>query len=237
MMEEKIFKSISRKDIVVEDIVDQLSRAILNGHFQPGDKLIELRLAEQFGVSRVPIREALSILEQIGLVEKTPYLGTFVSQLGEQEIIELHSLRRVLEGMAVRLLAERNRPEDLAYLLDITEQMREVVLGGNRSEILLLDADFHDALIKLTKHHLLIDIWEKVSIKMRRFLLLKRHHTHRTIQDVIAPHIQIVDAIRTGDPVLAEKELSAHLSQVEDSFMQAIKKGEKLTQYQKNSSL
>jgi DNA-binding GntR family transcriptional regulator len=218
MAEDELFRRITRQNVLVEDIIAQVSQSILSGRLGSGDKLVESRLAEQLGVSRIPVREALRKLEQLGLVEKIPYQGTFVSRLDDHEIIELHGLRKVLESMAVRLLAEKRDPAALNALTGLINKMQTVAKEGDRSRVLLVDAEFHDSLIHLTGHNLLIDAWRPVSLKLRRFLVLNRRDIYHTIEDKVPPHKEIVDAIRAGDPDLAEKAIQKHLSSVESTF-------------------
>lgn len=225
-MESNIFKYINRQDGYAGEIFEQISNAILLGKLQPGDKLIEERLAEQLGVSRIPIRDALRHLEQLGLVEKIPYKGNFVSKLGENEIIELHSLRRVLEGMAIKLITERKDTNAIKTLGDIINKMKNLAETGDRRMILILDADFHDAIVHNSGHSLLNDVWSLVSLKMRRFLLLKIEHTHNTIEEVVDVHLRILNAIESGDPQIAEKEIINHLLKVEKKFKTSINNGD-----------
>src|SRR5689334_6479515 len=116
MMIQKVFEQIARSDPLVEVVRQQITQAIITGVLKPGDKLVEARLGEQLGVSRVPLREAFRRLEQIGLVEKIPNRGTFVSTLNEQDVKELHTVRELHEGLAARLLAERTDPAAVARL-------------------------------------------------------------------------------------------------------------------------
>lgn len=222
MIRENVFTEIPRKETVVNDVVQQVTDAIINGYLEPGDQLVEERMAEQFGVSRAPIREALHQLQVLGLVEKRPYRGSFVSTVNEREIVELQKLREVLEDMAVRLCTE-NLTEELARTLQaIVDNMARVAGMGDRRQILVYDADFHDAIVHCSGNQLLADVWELVSVKMRRFLYLKRHHTHRRIEDVVTAHRAILDAIKTGDPDQASAALQAHLTHVEDRFRSEI---------------
>ena len=219
MIKEELFRPVVRQFLLVEDIVAQVSESILSGKLQPGEKLVENRLAEQLGVSRGPVREAIHKLEQLGLVEKIPYQGTSVSRLDDREIIELHEMRKVLESMAVRLLAEKRDPVIVATLSEIIEKMQKVANEGDHSKLILVDADFHDSLIHLTNHTLLNDAWKPVSMKLRRFLMLNRRDIYKTLEDKIPPHQEVVEAIRLGDANLAEAAIRKHLSSVESIFL------------------
>jgi DNA-binding GntR family transcriptional regulator len=220
-----VFQKIPKHDSLVSHVLEQIINAIVNGQLRAEDKLVEERLAEQLGVSRGPVREAIRQLESLGLVTKRPYKGAFVSDLDENEVVEMQAVRLVLEGMAVRLLIENATPEKLAAIEEIISSMREVATRGDRRQILVHDADFHDALVKLSGNGVLADTWEPLSIKMRRFLFLKRRHTHRDIQDVVSAHEKILDAIRSGDPDKAEEALHDHLRSVKVTFSQPTEDG------------
>lgn len=224
MVSENVFTEIPRKESVVHDVVQQVTAAIVNGHLEPGDQLVEERMAEQFGVSRAPIREALHQLQVLGLVEKRPYRGAFVSTIDEREVMELQELRVVLEDMAVRLCAANPSDDAISTLETIVDNMAQVAGKGDRRQILVYDADFHDAIVQYSGNQLLADVWDLVSVKMRRFLYLKRHHTHERIEDVVTAHAAILDAIKIGDPDQASNALQAHLRQVKERIYNKVRR-------------
>ncbi len=228
MIKKNVFTKIPQKESLVSDVVQQITEAIIHGHLKPGDKLVEERLTEQLGVSRAPIREALRQLEVLGLVDKRPYRGSFVSTIDKDEVVELHDLRVVLEDMAVRLCTTNLTEEIVTTLEEITAGMARVAEQGDRRQILVYDADFHDAMVYLSGNKLLADVWELVSARIRRFLYLKRHHTHERIEEVVTAHAAILGAICTRDPEKASVALQDHLSQVEDRFREEINKGDEI---------
>jgi DNA-binding GntR family transcriptional regulator len=211
-MSENNLHQIERGDPLVEVVLQKITGAIVTGELRPEDKLVETRLADQLGVSRGPVREAFRRLEQMGLVEKIPYRGTFVSTLTDHDINELHSVREPLEGLAARLLAEQQDPRALAKLEDILERMRRTAAAGQQSQIIELDAGFHDALIHLSEHKLLREIWTPVSVRLHRFLLLKRQRLYRTLAEVTLLHEPIVQAILAGDAGAAEAAARDHVA-------------------------
>ena len=211
-MNENTFNQIQRADPLVESVLQNISEAIVIGRLQPGNKLVETQLAEQLGVSRGPVREAIRRLEQMGLVEKIPYRGTFVSQLTNFDIEELYSVREPLEGMAARLLAQRQDTVALDSLNAIIKGMSQAAETSDKSKIVTLDADFHDSLISLCNHKLLNEIWAPVSIRMHRFLLLKNKNRYENdLRIVVHLHTPIVDAIAAGDGTEAEMAARKHI--------------------------
>ncbi|MEW5815423.1 MAG: GntR family transcriptional regulator [Spirochaetota bacterium] len=220
-MKKTIFNQIERSDPLVESAFQRITEAIVNKRLHPGDKLVETRLGEQLGVSRGPVREALSRLEQMGMVQKIPYRGAFVSTLTERDIEELHSVREPLEGLAVRLLARQRNPKAIAKLEALLEAMRQAAVAGRQSRVVSLDADFHDALIALSEHKLLQEIWVTVSVRLRRFLLLKIKRLYRTLDEAVAIHEPIVQAIAAGQEDQAEAEARNHVAEAGRVWNQA----------------
>jgi len=194
-------------------VVEQLMEAILNGRLTPGARLVENTVGKMMGVSRGPVREAFRRLEQLGLVERLPYRGTFISGLSSADVEELYAVRARLEGLAARLVAERNDPQGLQQLEAIIAAMQQDPGGEDRVRLIALDADFHDALIRLSGHRLLIEVWSVVRVRLRRFLLLKKQRLYRTPQEAMQLHAPIVDAIRRADPDKAEEEARRHVDQ------------------------
>ena len=209
--ETKGFEEIERTDLLAKSVLQQITDAIVSGRLHPGDKLVEARLARQLGVSRGPVREAIRRLEQMGLVEKIPYRGAFVSRLTQSDIEELHNMRELLEGLAARLLAERRDPKAIARLQAILDDMRQAATSGDPSKIIALDADFHDVLIELSGHKLLREVWMIVSGRLRRFLVLRRHRLYGTLEEAVQLHESIVRAIAAGDAEQAEAKTRRHV--------------------------
>jgi DNA-binding GntR family transcriptional regulator len=210
-MSQKVFEQIVRSDTLVEVVIQQITDAIVTGRLRPGDKLVEAHMGQQFGVSRAPLREAFQRLEQIGLVEKIPNRGTFVSTLTERDVKELHNVRELLEGLAARLLAERRDSHGIGRLNAILDAMRQAADDDDQARMITLDADFHDALIELSDHKLLRELWVVTGVRLRRFLLLKRQRLYRTLADAAPIHEPIVQAIAAGDPTRAEAQARKHV--------------------------
>ncbi len=210
-MSQKVFEPIIRSDSLVEVVIQQITDAIVTGRLQPGDKLVEAPMGQQLGVSRAPLREAFRRLEQIGLVEKIPNRGTFVSTLTERDVKELHNVRELLEGLAARLLAERRDPQVTERLNAILDAMRRAADEGDPSRMIRLDADFHEALIELSGHKLLGELWVVMGARLRRFLLLKRQRLYPSLADAAPLHEPIVQAIAAGDPARAEAQARKHV--------------------------
>lgn len=206
-----MFSEIQRGESLVEVILQRVTDAIVSGELRPDEKLVEARLAQDLGVSRGPVREAVRRLEQMGLVEKVPYMGTFVRGVSRQDIEELYEVRAELEGLAARKLATRKDPQHVAELRAILKKMEKAMKAERPSQLFLQDAAFHDTLIHLTENKLLSEIWNLVGTQLRRIILLKRDRPYHSLDEVIAVHVPIVEAIAGGDPQCAEAEARRHV--------------------------
>jgi DNA-binding GntR family transcriptional regulator len=127
-------------------VVKMLSAAILSGKYRPGDRLNESQIARELAISRIPVREALSQLQEQGLVENRERRGMFVTNLGEQEVLQISSLRIILETEALRLAQARMTPEILAELESLMARMDD--WDGTLLEAAALDLEFHRTLWK-----------------------------------------------------------------------------------------
>jgi DNA-binding GntR family transcriptional regulator len=128
-------------------VIADMRRRIIRGDIQPGEPLSELALAEEFGVSRTPVREALKQLQTEGLVEIRPRVGTFVTTPSRREITELFEMKELLEGAAARLLAQRGRVPEIDQLEENLRQADAAVKRDDRERYAELVEEFHDLLI------------------------------------------------------------------------------------------
>jgi DNA-binding GntR family transcriptional regulator len=128
-------------------VIAELRRRIIDGELKSGVNLSEIALAESFGVSRTPVREALKQLQTEGLVEIRPRVGTFVTTPSRREIIELFEMKEVLEGAAARLLARRGRVPELDRLEDNLVAADEAAADDDRARYAGLVEDFHNLIV------------------------------------------------------------------------------------------
>ena len=194
-----------------ERIADQLREMILDGALEPGAPLVEVSLAAELGVSRAPVREGLRILGLDGLVETVPYRGTTVRGLQRRDVEELHHIRTLHEGFAIRRIVATGRYRDVDALYACCDRM--AASGGDPSALNRLDEQFHTALVELADHAMLSSFWRTIAMQVRRVMAM----SNRRIADprVIAPnHRAIVDAIAAGAADRAVALLEAHVGDV-----------------------
>lgn len=199
-----------------EHIKRQVCDAILTGLFKPGARLIEATIAEQLGVSRAPVREALVSLEREGIVASLPRRGYFVINFTDKDIEEIYSLRTLLELEALRRAMPHFTSETLAAMQAIVDQLgQDTASGLDSSPTIQLDMLFHEMICRAADHSRLYSTWD--SMRLQTWLLIGL--TSRThIDDPDQPqarHQRILDAIADKDLPRAEKVLSEHLHDAE----------------------
>ncbi len=196
-----------------------LREAIVTGKIKPGEKLNEPKLAEQYQVSRGPLREAIRRLVSMGLVEHIPHVGASVIPLELNRIIELYEVREALEGMAAGLAATHmNEQEiaDLKKLLVIHRQHCE----NNAGEYMQTegDFDFHYLIIKSSRNALLT---QQLCNELYHLIRMYRFQTSRfktRSNRALIEHEQLIYAIENRDPALAELLMRRHISRAKESI-------------------
>jgi DNA-binding GntR family transcriptional regulator len=190
-----------------------LREAVVRGSFEPGRRLSENELAEMLGVSRTPIREALVRLADDRLVEIVPQLGTFVSRVSESAVADAQFIREALECAAVRLAAVRADREDIAALDAFVARQREVSAVSDFDRFLVLDEEFHAALMMLSGHGVAWSLAQRANGHLDRVRRLSLPQP-RYLAEMVAEHELIVEALRRADPDAAELAMRHHLRMV-----------------------
>jgi DNA-binding GntR family transcriptional regulator len=188
-----------------------LRESILAGLLKPGQPLRERVLAEELGISRTPIREALFILQGEGLVDLIPNRGATVRAVTARDIAQIYSLRAVLEAHAARVAAENRTERDLDQLEDAYARLRRLGAKGTAAEQAHGDFVFHSSISAATGSDLLQTIIRQVLTVTASY---RAHYAYRAQEVKVAnqQHRAILDALRDGDPDLAEKLVGEHLS-------------------------
>ncbi len=177
-------------------------------------RLDERRLSEGLGVSRTPIREAMTLLEQEGFVRTRPRRGIYVVRKSKREIVETITVMAALESMAARLAAERAADAEIAELRRLMDAFHNgpdgQTEGGERLEE-YSDANiaFHQAIIRMSGSALLAEMTENLFIHMRAIRKITIHQDNRAARS-IADHMRIIEALERRDPELAERLAREH---------------------------
>jgi GntR family transcriptional regulator, gluconate operon transcriptional repressor len=195
--------STARRADLWEIVVASLRRAIIIGELAPGLHLQEPLLAQKFGVSRVPVREALIRLEHEGLVRSEPRRGAFVVGMTLTQIREVYDMRRLLEVHAARLAAERTTPADGERLQGWVDAMARALHQGQTDALAEADSGLHRETIIVAGHRRLLAAWEPLAGVITTLLTLT-NKLSRDKDTIIPLHQALVDALVRHDPDAAE---------------------------------
>ena len=196
-----------------EVVFEYLRNAILNGELKPGERLMEVTIAEQLGVSRTPVREAIRKLEKESFVIMIPRKGAYVADLTKKDILEVLEIRKELEGFAASLAAERMTYEEKETLGKIMEQFNEALIASDKKTMIECDNAFHSAIFHATKNGRLITMIYDLHDQFQRFRLIyfSEFHNYKEIQQ---SHGRIFDAILSNDAEAAKQEAESHVESI-----------------------
>jgi len=187
-------------------IASWLRDAILDGVRAPGGRLIERDLAAEFGVSRVPVRDALKVLVAEGLVELRPHTWAVVREFTDADLADLDEVRGVLEPLAFRLAAERHRRDGLARLQRALEREETGARAGDGIGSRRAAADFHEIVTDLAENRLLSDMMKGIRSRLRWAL-----SQHDDLQHISGEHVALFEAIKARDAERAAELAAAHV--------------------------
>lgn len=203
-------------------VFNTLRQAILKGELKPGERLMEIQLAEKLGVSRTPIREAIRKLELEGLVIMIPRRGAEVAKISHKSLQDVLEVRGALEELATDLACQRISDEELKELTDAEDHFKKVVENnGTEMEIAEADEAYHDIIYKATRNDKLIQMINNLREQMYRYRLeyIKDEAQRGTL---INEHESILEAIRIRDIIRAKTLMKEHIDNQELTVSQNL---------------
>jgi DNA-binding GntR family transcriptional regulator len=204
--------------VLRQEVLTALRTAILANEISAGSRLLEADVAEQMGVSRAPVREAIRHLEQEGLVEIFPHRGAVVVGLPETEIDAIYELRAVIEGRATAASAGVVGEPELARLEALIEGMRGAIKARDIEAIAEYDLQFHGLIVEWSGLTLLRHIWSSLDglVRVRSYQALDRPGSTARyfLKNAASSHTVLVDALRAGDPEAAATLARQHVLEV-----------------------
>jgi DNA-binding GntR family transcriptional regulator len=204
-----------------ERVVAAMRRAIALGDLAPGTHLKEPLLAQRFGVSRLPVREAIARLEREGLVRVEPRRGAFVVGITEQDVHDMYECRLLLESYAVRRAALQIDPEGIAALQALADQMETAVAANQLPAMAAADMAFHRLLITRSGNRALLSAWEPLAPLIETILTIS-DTIYSDLPRSIAGHRDIVRALEQRDIPAVQALLQEHLANGERVIHEAI---------------
>lgn len=207
----------------LRDVVfNTLRQAILKGELAPGERLMEIQLAERLGVSRTPIREAIRKLELEGLVLMIPRKGAEVAKISEKSLRDVLEVRRSLEELAIELACQRMTLEEIEELEEKQEEFKKAVLAGNPMKIAETDEAYHDVIYKGTGNDRLVQILNNLREQMYRYRLEYIKDEDKR-QILLLEHDHILKAVRQRRVEEAKEAMREHIDNQEITVSRNIK--------------
>lgn len=203
-------------------VFEELEESILSGRIKPGENLIEMKLSSELGVSRTPVREAIRMLEQKGLVQIIPNKGAVVLGISEKDLADIYTIRMYIEGLASRLAAGNITDNQIRELSEIVDLQEYYSSKHSTSQIKDLDSRFHEKIYEYsdnrTLQHTLSDLHHMVQ-RYRQLSFAAEGRAEKAIEE----HRQILQALACHDQDAAEKLTIQHISNAKDNLLQIIK--------------
>jgi DNA-binding GntR family transcriptional regulator len=209
--------------VSTSSLYNRLRTAILNGEHRPGAGLTETALADAYGVSRTPVREALRRLEQDGIIERNGRQLT-VRVTTPEEVLEIYDCRIVLEGMAAEWAARMRNDYDLALLDRALNQMVRLQ-AAQPSEMSSINHAFHECLWRASHNSTLFDLLERLDVHIRRYPEPTVSQPGRW-NEAVKEHEGILDAIRNRDAERARQLSTEHMTTARDIRLAMIRRGQ-----------
>lgn len=199
-------------------ITRQLREGIMHGSLPAGAQLSEATLANEFGVSRGPLREAMQRLVQEGLVHSEPNRGLFVKELDAAGIRDLYVARTAIETAAARILVREGSAESVAELREAYQVMQRAAKDGDLSRLSDADFTFHETLVSCSGSPRLQRMHETLMVETR-MCLTALQGTYRDPEDQVAEHTRIAEAIAAGDDTALIREIEEHMEEALDRLV------------------
>ena len=193
-----------------QEVAERLRERIFSHELQPGTWVDEQALAEQYGISRTPLREALKVLASEGLVTLKPRRGCYVTEISDRDLDEIFTVMAMLEGECARVLAARATEADLARLQAIHADLESAAQASDIDRFFEANQAFHLAIQQIADNRWLLHVIED----LRKVIKLSRHHSlysEGRLEQALAEHRTILDAMLARDADAAERSMRGHI--------------------------
>lgn len=208
---ENLFNEKKGNKSLTSMIFEKIREDILIGKYTSGEKIVEAKLADEFGVSRTPVREALKQLELDGLVDNIPNRGVIVKGISNQDVEDIYTIRIAIEGIAVKWAIERMAESDLQKMKEIFELMEFYTFKNDLDKIAELNTKFHETIYNATQSRYL----EHVLRDFQYFMKTTRYKSLRSpgrMESTLEEHREILEAFIERDPDRAANAILKHVN-------------------------
>ena len=212
---------------LVDRVYRTLREQILQGKYEPGQKLNLDQIARDLKVSNTPIREATARLERLGLVETIPYAGPRIKHLSAEQMRDLYDVRIALEVLAVRLVAQNTDPDVFKGMAVALEMQEQACNGDDPRAVITADRAFHNALVEASGNSVLLEMLPNLSDRTRLLLELNTPPSEGMDKEAalrgLQGHRRIFEALREGNEDEAVQELRSELTRGKERLMEQMK--------------
>ncbi|NLG85889.1 MAG: GntR family transcriptional regulator [Firmicutes bacterium] len=210
-----------RSAVLRSSIFFQLRDDILKGRFEPGESLVELKLAAQYGVSRTPVREALRQLELEGLVKYLPNRGVVVEGITTEDVEDIFVIREHLETLVATWAAKHVKPEEIKKMKEILDLQEFYTAKGDVEQVTSLDTEFHRLLLEASRSKSLRYALGSMLdyVEQARFRSLR---VPGRIHDSVGEHRAILEAVADGNAELAGERMGEHMRRARENVLRYV---------------
>lgn len=201
-----------------DEVFNTLREKILKGVLKPGERLMEIHLADQLGVSRTPIREAIRMLELEGLVKMVPRKGAQVAKISREDLQDVLEVRKALDTLAVKLACERITEEEIVRLKEAEDAFEKVLASEDATEIAEADVAFHDVIQAASKNKRLKNMISNLAERIFRYRFEYIKQQSDGGKTLMMEHRTIIRCIEENDVEAAIRAIELHIDNQESSI-------------------
>jgi len=212
-------QEIEKQPLLRKKIYERIEQAIINGELKPGEKIIESQLAQEMGISRTPVREALRLLESKGYVSQSEKGGVKVTEISKENIKEWSEIKNVLNELAIKKAAENITEEQLEELEKVLLKMKSAVEKDNEIEISQGNAEFHSLIYKASQNNLIISIgkeYQNYTFRLRKYLAKLENRRKKAYKE----HEKIYEALKEKNKEKAVQEMKRHSQNMQTALIE-----------------
>jgi DNA-binding GntR family transcriptional regulator len=201
----------TRPRLLSEHVYDQLKDMILKSELRPGEALIEEKLASQWGISRTPLRAALTRLEKDGLVKTIPHRGCLVTEINTADVRDVYQAREAIEVMTTILATPHIPATELEAMTQLFEQIEADLARDAYDSYIPSDAIFHAMILRYVSNRVLLEMLERIYNQITRIRNMSHNQLGQHMRDAFHEHQHILDALHRRDAAAAGQAMSEHL--------------------------
>jgi DNA-binding GntR family transcriptional regulator len=214
-------------NLLYQEVISSIFRAILDGKLRPGERLVEETIAQELGVSRSPVRQALNDLENQGIIAIIPRKGAYVAQWSIDDIEDFIRVRIELEKQAAEYSAKRITPQEIDHLYSLVNLMIEATaMQSVVDQEILYDLAFHSQVVASSRNNTLIQIYSAIELRIHMYMIYEKYINpelgHK--MGLVKAHTQVVDALKERDPNLAKNRIEESIIVAANEMVERMRK-------------